>query len=72
MVAEVIAPYFPDTSYNDLVEIVKRYRGIDAWYDTTYIAEEDYNHIEEIIESAGELEKKAPYDKLVDTSFSKN
>lgn len=55
---------------NDLVKIVKRYRDIDAWFTTTYIEEKNYEHIEEIMESAGELDKRAPFDKLVDNSFS--
>ncbi len=70
-VAETIRDYFPDTSMNDLIEIVKRYRKADSWFTTTYIEEENYHHIEEIMESAGELTKKAPFDKLVDNSFSK-
>ncbi len=70
-VAEVISEYFPDTSKNDLIKIIKRYRGIDSWMDTTYIDEEKFNHIQTIMENAGELDKKAPFDKLVDNSFSK-
>lgn len=70
-IAENIIDYFPDISMNDLTTIVERYKGIDAWFDNTYISEDDFNHIQEIMENAGELEKKAPYDKLVDTSFSK-
>lgn len=69
-VAKVITSYFPDTSMNDLVKIVKRYRDNDSWFQTTEITEQDYHHIEEIVESAGELAKKAPYDKLVTTQFS--
>lgn len=64
-VASTILPYFPDTSLEDLTSIVKRYRGIDAWYDTTNIAEQDFNHIEEIMESAGELNNRVPYEKLI-------
>lgn len=70
-VAEVISEYFPDTSKNDLIKIIKRYRGIDSWMDTTYIDEEKFNHIQTIMKNSGELEKKAPFDKLVDNSFSK-
>lgn len=69
-VAKAITSYFPDTSMNDLIKIVKRYRENDSWFQTTEIAEQDYKHIEEIVESAGELSKKAPYDKLVTTEFS--
>lgn len=70
-VAEVISEYFPDTSKNDLIKIIKRYRGIDSWMDTTYIDEEKFNHIQTIMKNAGELDKKAPFDKLVNNSFSK-
>lgn len=71
-VAKIITSYFPDTSMNDLIKIIKRYRNNDSWFQTTKITEEDYKHIEEIVESAGELSKKAPYDKLVTTKFSEN
>lgn len=70
-IAEKILSYFPDVSLSDLTEIVERYKTIDSWYDTTKITEESFYHIQEIMESAGELTKKAPYEKLVDTTFSK-
>lgn len=70
-VAEKILPYFPDTSLNDLTKIVERYRKADSWYKTTYINEEDFNHIQTIVEKAGELTKRVSYNDLVDTSFSK-
>lgn len=64
-VAEKISSYFPDTSLNDVTSIVERYRNIDAWFDSTAISEKDFNHVMEIMENAGELTNKAPYDKLV-------
>lgn len=69
-VAEVILDQFPDTSLNDLTQIVQRYRDIDSWFTTTYIEEENFNHIMEIMENAGELDTRAPYDKLVENAFS--
>ena len=70
-VAEVILDYFPDTSLNDLTKIVKRYRENDSWFKTTLITEEDFNHIQEIMKSSGELDKFVPYKDLVDTTFTK-
>lgn len=64
-IASSLAPYFPDTSINDLEVLVQNYLNIDAWFSNTKILEEDFNHIQEIVENAGELTKKAPYDKLV-------
>lgn len=69
-IAENIIDYFPDTSMNDLITITERYMEIDAWFDNTYISEEDFNHIQEIMENSGELSKKAPYNKLVDMTYS--
>lgn len=70
-VASVILSYFPDTSLNDLTKIVKRYRDNDSWFKTTFISEDDFNHIQDIMKSAGELEEFASYKDLVDNSFSK-
>ena len=69
-VADAISKDFPDTSRNDLIKIIERYRKTDSWFDTTYIKEEDFNHVQEIAEKAGELSTRAPYDKLVDNSLN--
>lgn len=68
-VAQHITNYFPDTSLNDLTKIVQRYMDIDAWFKTTEISEEDFTHVQNIVKNAGELDKKAPYNKLIDNSF---
>lgn len=70
-IASNIVEYFPDTSINDLTTIVQNYMDIDAWFDTTYISEEDFNHIQEIVKNAGELTEKAPYNKLINNEYSK-
>lgn len=64
-VAEAIKDHFPDTKIEDIEKIVKKYRNIDAWKDTTRITKKEFNHIQEIIKNAGKLDKKAPYSKLV-------
>ncbi len=70
-IAEQITEYFPDTSLNDLTEIVERYKNIDAWFKKTEISESDFKHVQDIVKNAGELDKEAPYDKLIDNSFIK-
>lgn len=70
-IAEIILDYFPDTSLNNLTKIVKRYRNIDSWFASTYVEEENFNHIQKVMESAGELDKKAPFSELVDNTYSK-
>lgn len=68
--ADVITDYFPDVSKNDLEIIIQRYKDTDSWFTTTFVNEENFNHIQEIAENAGQLDKRAPYDKLVITKFS--
>lgn len=70
-VAKQILTYFPDNTLNDVTKVVQRYMDIDAWFKTTEISEEDFEHVQEIIKNSGELDKKAPYDKLIDNSFIK-
>ena len=64
-IATTIAPYFTDTSIDELEKLVQNYIDIDAWFNDTKINESDFDHIQEIVEQAGELKTKAPYDKLV-------
>lgn len=63
-VAETILSFFPDTSLNDLTEVVGRYREINAWPTTTSFTEESFNHLQDIMIDAGELEEKVPYSEL--------
>ena len=70
-VAEVITSYFPDTSMNDLTEVIKRYRDADSWYSTTYITEEGFDRVQDIMNNSDKLDKKAPYDKLVNNEYNK-
>ena len=70
-IAEVITSYFPDTSMNDLIEVIKRYRDADSWYTTTYITEEGFDRVQDIMENNDKLEKVVPYDKLVNNEYNK-
>ena len=65
IVAKDIYEFFPDLSLNDLTAIINRYKENDAWAKDTSITKEDFNHLQDIMISAGELEKKAPYNKLI-------
>lgn len=65
IIAKDIYEFFPELSLNDLTAIIERYKTNDAWADSTKITKEDFDHLQEIMTSAKELDKKAPYDKLV-------
>lgn len=67
-VAEAIMKEFPDTSKNDLIGVVERYRKIEAWPTTTTFTKESFEHLQTIMQEANELEEKVPFDKLIYTS----
>ena len=64
-----IIDYFPDTSINDLITIVQRYKDGDAWKRDISITEDEWKHIQDIIISAGELDSYAPYNNLIYTKY---
>lgn len=69
-IAQNISVYFPDTSINELEKMVQNYIDIDPWFDSTYISEKDFNHIQEIIKNSGELDSFVSYEKLVNNNFN--
>ncbi len=64
-VADAMLEFFPDTSLNDLTDVVKRYRDVDAWPKTTNFSEESFYHLQEIMKASGELEDTVSYQDLI-------
>ncbi len=64
-VAKAILNQFPDTSLDDLTKVVARYRSIDAWPKTTEFTEESFNHLQDIMINAKELDSKVPFSDLM-------
>jgi len=69
-IAEVIHPHFRETSLDDLEIVMQRYRDIDAWKADPTFPESALNKLMEVMELANELEKRAPYDKIVTNKFA--
>ena len=68
-VALSIHKYFSETDIDVLANSIKRYRSINVWSNTTYLDEEEYKHLQDIIIAANELDKYMPYDTLVDHKY---
>lgn len=64
-IAKLLEDYFPNTSIDDLEKLVQRHKDIDSWFNSTSISEKDFNHIQEIMISAGELKNSVDYKILV-------
>jgi len=64
-IARIVCDYFPDTSLSDMRTIVNRYKEGEAWKKNITISEDEWEHIQEIMEASSELEKYVEYDKLI-------
>lgn len=70
-IAKVIAPQFPDTDKDTLVTIVNRYLEQDTWKENLIFEKDSFTLLQNILEEAGELSERVPYEDIVDTSFAK-
>ncbi len=69
-VASYLTAYFDGTSETSLAASVQRYRDIDAWRTNLTMTEESFNRLQDIIESAGELQQRAQMSQLVNNSYA--
>ena len=71
-IAEVIQDFFPDTDLDMLTKSIQSYMDIDAWNDTPILKEEAFNRLQTVMKEAGELDKEAPYNKVINNEFAEN
>lgn len=64
-VAQRLAAYFDGTDVDALKASVDSYRSIDAWVTDMAMKESAYERLLDVIESAGELEKRIPFSDIV-------
>ena len=69
-IAKLMKKAFPDIVLEDLVSVVNRYRAIDAWCTTPYFEEAGFEKLMDIMSLANELDKRAPYPKLVNNDIA--
>ena len=60
---------FPSTSYASISTSIANYQKIDSWFTDMVMPEEGYNRLLSVIESAGELEGRVEFSKVVDNSI---
>lgn len=69
-IANVIKPYFETNTIQEIETVVKNYKSIDAWPNSILLKEEGLNKLMDIMELAGELDYRAPYDKIVTKEYA--
>ena len=70
-IAELIKEFFPDSDIKVLESAIESYRKINAWKDTPYMEEADFKLLQDVIHDAGELDKYAPYENVVNNAYKK-
>ena len=69
-IAKELLVSFPDTNLEVLTKVVERYKSIDAWNTTTIMTKESFERLQEVMTNAGELEKVATYEEIVNNRFA--
>ncbi len=70
-VANAILAQFPSTSVKSIEDSIKSYKSIDAWQSDLIATEQSFTRLQDIIENAGQLTTRVPFDRIVDNSLAK-
>lgn len=70
-IAKTIQPQFKETPLENITAIVNRYKSQDTWKNDTVFEKDSFELLENILEEAGELSERVPYEDLVTTDFAK-
>ncbi len=70
-IATVIHPQFLSSTIDELTIVMERYLSIEAWAKSPVLNEEAYNLFLDIMDEAKELDKRTPYNVIVETKFAK-
>ena len=71
-IAEKIQSFFPDTDVELLATVLQSYIDIDAWNQNPILTQESFDRLQTVMEEAGELKVRAPYEKIVNNSYAQN
>lgn len=69
-IAEEIKGFFPDTDVELLANVLQSYKDIDAWKTEPTMKEESFELLQTVMEQAGELKQRAPFDKIIDNQYA--
>ena len=69
-IARSIQNQFLDLSFNDLKEIIKRYKDADSWYNSTYVNKNDYDRLLDIMIYGKTIDKKVDIDLLITNEYN--
>lgn len=69
-IAKTIHPQFKETDFETVEMITKRYYDQDTWKADTIFEEESFVLLQDILDEAGELSDRIPYEDVITREFS--
>ncbi|HEY9063039.1 MAG TPA: ABC transporter substrate-binding protein [Pseudobacteroides sp.] len=69
-IANAIKSSFPDSDLETLTQVAKRYKETDSWCQVPAMNKDSLGLLQKVMKWAGELQKEAPYEKIVTTEFA--
>jgi len=70
-IAKVIQPQFKETPLENITRIVERYQKQETWKTDVIFEADSFELLQNILDEAGELNERIPYEDLVNTEFAK-
>lgn len=69
-IAKAITPQFSETDSKTLVMLVTRYYEQDTWKDNLIFEEASLTLLQDILDEAGELQKRVPYEEIITIEYA--
>ena len=68
-IANAIIKQFPDTSLNDLITIIQRYKNADSWLENPNISESSFKNLQDIMIKDEQIKNYVPYNDLINNAY---
>ena len=69
-IAKDIINQFPDTSIEDLTQMIERYKEYDCWLESPFVSEEIFTNLEDFLIDFELLNDYVPYKDLVNNFYN--
>jgi len=69
-IANILVKSFPSTELSSVTDSLDSYLKIDAWQNDLMLKKEAFEHLQDVMENAGELSKRVSYETITDNRIT--
>ncbi|RXZ81897.1 ABC transporter substrate-binding protein [Paenibacillaceae bacterium] len=69
-IADAVISFFPETDRDIVVKVIERYKNQGSYASDPIIDEKEWNNLLDVMESAGELQRRVGHEELVDNAYA--